>query len=36
MANARAKGWRIYEVPCGHDVMLDMPEGLAAIFQETL
>ena len=31
MANARVKGWRIYEVPCGHGVMLDMPERLAAI-----
>jgi hypothetical protein len=36
MANARAKGWRIYEVPCGHDVMLDMPERLATILQEAL
>ena len=36
MTNARAKGWRTYEVPCGHDVMLDMPERLAAILQETL
>jgi hypothetical protein len=36
MASARVKGWRIYEVPCGHDVMLDMPERLAAILQETL
>jgi hypothetical protein len=36
MANARVKGWRIYEVPCGHDVMLDMPERLAAILQEML
>jgi hypothetical protein len=35
-ANARVKGWRIYEVPCGHDVMLDMPERLAAILQEKL
>ena len=35
-ANARVKGWRIYEVPCGHDVMLDMPERLANILQETL
>jgi hypothetical protein len=23
-------------VPCGHDVMLDMPERLAAILQEML
>ena len=30
------RSWRIYEVPCGHDVMLDMPEQLAAILQETL
>ena len=36
MSNARVKGWRIYEVPCGHYVMLDMPERLAAILQETL
>jgi hypothetical protein len=36
MANARVKGWRIYEVPCGHDVMLDMPERLTAILQEAL
>jgi hypothetical protein len=36
MANARVKGWRIYEVPCGHDVMLDMPERLATILQEAL
>ena len=36
LANARVKGWRIYEVPCGHGAMLDMPERLAAILQETL
>ena len=29
-----AKGWRTYEVPCGHDVMLDMPERLTEILQE--
>jgi pimeloyl-ACP methyl ester carboxylesterase len=23
LATARAKGWRVYEVACGHDVMLD-------------
>jgi hypothetical protein len=34
MANACAKGWRIYEVGCGHDVMLDMPARLAEILQE--
>ena len=32
--SARARNWRIYEVPCGHDVMLDMPERLAEILQE--
>jgi hypothetical protein len=31
MANARAKGWRTYEVACGHDIMLDMPERLAEL-----
>jgi hypothetical protein len=35
MANARAKGWRIYEVGCGHDVMLDMPERLADILRRS-
>ena len=35
LASARAKkDWRIYEVPCGHDVMLDMPERLAEILQD--
>ena len=34
LATARARGWRTYEVPCGHDVMLDMPERLAEILQE--
>lgn len=34
LAKARAQGWRTYEVPCGHDVMLDQPEGLAAILSE--
>ena len=28
---ARTKGWRIVEVPCGHEVMLDAPEELATI-----
>jgi pimeloyl-ACP methyl ester carboxylesterase len=32
LANAKAnKGWRTYEVPSGHDVMVDMPERLAQI-----
>ena len=26
--------WRIYEAPCGHDVMVDMPERLAEILLE--
>jgi pimeloyl-ACP methyl ester carboxylesterase len=34
LASARAKSWRVYEVPCGHDVMLDMPERLTEILQE--
>jgi len=36
-AMARAKAdpsWRTYEVPCGHDVMVDMPERLAEILLE--
>jgi hypothetical protein len=34
LACARQKGWRTYKVPCGHDVMLDMPERLTEILQE--
>jgi hypothetical protein len=34
LACARQKGWRTCEVPCGHDVMLDMPERLTEILQE--
>ena len=26
--------WRVYELPCGHDVMVDMPERLAEILLE--
>jgi pimeloyl-ACP methyl ester carboxylesterase len=36
-ALARAKAdpsWRTYEVPCGHDVMVDMPERLSEILLE--
>jgi len=33
LASARAGNWRTYELPCGHDVMLDMPERLAEILQ---
>jgi len=37
VAYARVKAdrsWRTYEVPCGHDVMVDMPERLAEILLE--
>ena len=34
LASARGKGWRTYEVPCGHDVMLDMPDRLTELLQE--
>jgi pimeloyl-ACP methyl ester carboxylesterase len=34
LATARARGWRSYEVACGHDVMLDRPERLAEILKE--
>ena len=33
LASARAKGWRVYEMACGHDIMLDMPERLAELLQ---
>jgi len=36
-ALARVKAdpsWRTYGVPCGHDVMVDMPERLAEILIE--
>ena len=36
-AYARAKAnptWRTYEVPCGHDVMIDDPERLTEILLE--
>ena len=36
-ALARVKAdqsWRTYAVPCGHDVMVDMPERLAEILLE--
>jgi pimeloyl-ACP methyl ester carboxylesterase len=28
------RAWRFYEVPCGHDVMVDMPERLTEILLE--
>jgi pimeloyl-ACP methyl ester carboxylesterase len=33
-AKAQANGWRIYDVPCGHDVMVDMPDALVKILEE--
>ena len=27
-------GWKTYEVPCGHDVMVDMPDRLVEILLE--
>ena len=33
-ARAKAEGWRTYEVPCGHNVMIDRPERLAEILNE--
>lgn len=33
LEKARARGWRTYEVACGHDVMLDAPERLAEILR---
>jgi pimeloyl-ACP methyl ester carboxylesterase len=33
-AKAARNGFRIYDVPCGHDVMIDMPERLAEILHE--
>ena len=34
-ARAKAdKSWRTFEVPCGHNVMIDMPERLAEILNE--
>ncbi|MGE0565320.1 MAG: alpha/beta fold hydrolase [Pseudolabrys sp.] len=34
LAKARSKGWQVFEVPCGHDVMVDMPDRLAQILNE--
>jgi pimeloyl-ACP methyl ester carboxylesterase len=35
LATARSdSSWRTYEVPCGHDVMVDMPERLGEILLE--
>jgi pimeloyl-ACP methyl ester carboxylesterase len=29
-----AGGWRVYELPCGHDAMVDMPDRLTEILVE--
>jgi pimeloyl-ACP methyl ester carboxylesterase len=29
-----AEGWRVYDLPCGHDAMVDMPERLSEILLE--
>lgn len=34
LAHARSAGWRTWEVPCGHDVMLDLPDRLTEILLE--
>ena len=34
LASARSRNWRIHELACGHDVMLDMPERLTEILLE--
>ena len=33
LASAHAKGWRVYEIACGHDIMLDMLERLEELLQ---
>jgi pimeloyl-ACP methyl ester carboxylesterase len=33
-ARAKAEGWRTYEVPCGHDVMIDAPDRLTEVLLE--
>lgn len=33
MVKAR-QGWTVHGVPCGHDVMVDMPDRLAALLEE--
>jgi pimeloyl-ACP methyl ester carboxylesterase len=34
LATARSRGWSVYEVACGHDVMIDMPLSLTDILEE--
>ena len=36
-AQAKVKeqgGWRVYELPCGHDAMVDMPDRVTEILLE--
>jgi hypothetical protein len=33
---AKAKGWKTRPLPCGHDVMLDLPEELTTILAEAM
>lgn len=35
-AKAKARGWNVSDVDCGHDVMLDGPEELAALLVDSL
>jgi pimeloyl-ACP methyl ester carboxylesterase len=35
LAKCRAAGWRTHEMPCGHYVMVDMPEALAEILAQS-
>jgi len=32
--SAKAKGWKTLTVPCGHDVMLDLPQELTQVLDE--
>lgn len=37
LAKVRARpSWSAFELPCGHDIMVDMPEALAAILFESV
>lgn len=31
LAETKSQGWSTYELPCGHDVMIDLPEPLSEI-----
>ncbi len=35
-ARRPTRRWRTYEVPCGHDVMIDEPDRLTDILLEVL